>query len=197
MSLSHRRPGKLDAMTQAFWRRWHRWIGFVGGVFLLFAAVTGVLVAFTEFFGEEEALREATRDLVSPVTTDGAAAAWQAQSALALATAAREAPGAPVDRVTVQFKGEQPTIDVYLGRPGGGEDRRLVIDARSGRLLRTDTYVDKPLLNRVHSGEFFGDGGLVFAMLWGLALAALSVSGFVIYFAMRRRNPTGWQKVFW
>jgi hypothetical protein len=31
----------------------------------------------TEFFGEEEALREATRDLVSPVKTDSPGASWQ------------------------------------------------------------------------------------------------------------------------
>jgi uncharacterized iron-regulated membrane protein len=184
-------------MTQAFWRRWHRWIGFVGAAFLLFAAVTGVLVAVSEFFGEAEALREATRDLVSPVTTSSADVSWQGPLALAMQTAAREAGGAPIDRVTLTFKGVPPTVDVFLGRPGGGEDRRLVIDAASGRLLRTDEYVDKPLLHRVHSGEYFGDGGLVFAMLWGTVLAFLAVSGLVIYVAMRRRNPTGLQKVFW
>lgn len=169
----------------------------MGAAFLIFAGLTGALVAFSEFFGEEEALREATRDLVSPVATTGDAAAWQGPLAAAMATAAREAPGAPVDRVVIGFKGDQPVVDVFLGKPGGGEDRRLVIDARSGQLLRTDGYVDKPLLTRIHSGEFFGDGGLVFAMLWGLVLVALSVSGLVIYFAMRRRNPVGLQKVFW
>ena len=56
----------------AFWRRWHRWIGWAATVFMLFAAFTGVGVAITEFFGEEEALREATRDLVSPVRTSNA-----------------------------------------------------------------------------------------------------------------------------
>ena len=49
-------------------RKWHRWIGFPASIFLLFAAVTGILLAVTEFFGEEEALRERTRELVSPVT---------------------------------------------------------------------------------------------------------------------------------
>ena len=34
-------------------------------------------------------------------------------------------------------------------------------------------------------------------MMWGLALAALSISGIVIYFTMRRRNASGLQKVFW
>ena len=44
-------------MNPAFWRKWHRWIAFPASAFLLFAAVTGVAVAVTEFFGEEEALR--------------------------------------------------------------------------------------------------------------------------------------------
>jgi uncharacterized iron-regulated membrane protein len=184
-------------MTQAFWRRWHRWVGFVGALFLIFAAVSGVLVAISEVFGEAEAIREATRDLVSPVTTASPQTSWQEPVLRALRTAAREAPGAPIDRLAVAFKGDQPIIDVFLGRPGGGEDRRLVIDASSGRLLRVEPYVDKPVLHRIHSGEFFGDGGLVFAMLWGTGLAFLGVSGLVIYFAMRRRNPTGLQKVFW
>jgi len=34
-------------------------------------------------------------------------------------------------------------------------------------------------------------------MFWGAGLAFLGVSGIIIYFAMRRRNPVGWQKVFW
>jgi uncharacterized iron-regulated membrane protein len=184
-------------MNPAFWRRWHRWIGAVATLFLLFASITGVLLAVTEFFGEAEALREATRHMVSPVRTSDAAPAWSDAVTRALATAASEAPGAPVDRVVVQFKGDRPTVDVYLGRPAGGEDRRLVMDAGSGALLRVDTYADKPLLNRIHSGEFFGDGGLVVAIVWGTALVALSLSGLAIYLSMRRRNRTGLQRVFW
>jgi uncharacterized iron-regulated membrane protein len=52
-------------LNVAFWRKQHRWIGFPAALFLLFAATTGILVAFTEFFGEAEALRERTRDLAS------------------------------------------------------------------------------------------------------------------------------------
>ena len=48
-------------MHTAWWRRWHRWIGFPAALILLFAAMTGFLVAATEFFSEAEALREATR----------------------------------------------------------------------------------------------------------------------------------------
>ncbi len=184
-------------MNPSFWRKWHRWIAFPASAFLLFASVTGVVVAMTEFFGEEEALREATRDIVSPVKTDSPGASWQEPIARALAAAARDAPGAPVDRVQIQFKGTPATVSVFLGKPGGGEDRRLVFDAASGALIKIDSYVDKPLVHRIHSGEAFGDGGLVFAMLWGTVLAFLTVSGFVIYLTMRRRNPVGIQKVFW
>jgi len=66
----------MKGLTIAFWRKWHRWIGFGAALFLLWAAGTGFLVAFTEFFGEEEALRERTRDLVSTVTLVSPNAAW-------------------------------------------------------------------------------------------------------------------------
>jgi uncharacterized iron-regulated membrane protein len=184
-------------MKQAWWRKWHRWAGFVASVFLLFVSVTGVILAMTEFFGEDEARREATRDLVSEVQTTSPAEAWNAPMDRVMATASREAPGAPIDKVVMQFKGDPLTIDVFLGKPTGGEDRRLVFDARTGALLRQETYADKPFLNRLHSGEAFGDGGLVLAMCWGAGLAFLAGSGLVIYVAMRRRNPVGLQKVFW
>jgi uncharacterized iron-regulated membrane protein len=184
-------------MNPAFWRKWHRWIAFPASLFLLFAAVTGVAVAITEFFGEEEALREATRDLVSPVKTDSPPARLQEPIARALAAAATAAPGAPIDRVQIQFKGTPATVSVFLGKPTGGEDRRLVFDGSSGALIKTESYVDKPLLHRIHSGEAFGDGGLVVAMAWGSVLAFLTVSGFIVYLTMRRRNPTGLQRVCW
>jgi len=184
-------------MTTAFWRRWHRWIGFPAALFLLFAAVTGFLVAFTEFFGAEEALREATRDLTSPISTSSPSTAWSESIARSVAAAQQRAPGAPIDKITVQFKGDIPTVSIYLGKPGGGEDRLLVFNAGSGQLIKEDAYADKPLLNRIHSGEWFGDGGLVFAMLWASALVALTISGLIIYWTMRRRNATGLQKVFW
>jgi uncharacterized iron-regulated membrane protein len=180
-----------------FLRRWHRWIGVPAAIFLLFASTTGILVAFTEFFGEEEALREATRDMVSPVTLDSPQSSWTDPIAAAFATAARQAGGAPVDKVVLQLKGPQPTVDIFLGKPGGGEDRRLVIDARTGELLKVASYVDKPFLYRLHSGEAFGDGGLVVAMFWGLALALMTVSGALIYLRMLRPNATGLRRYFW
>ena len=191
---------RIAGLGARFWRRWHRWICFPAALFLLFAATTGVLVAGTEFFGEEEALREAARDLVSPVTLStlrSAPGAWSGPFAKAFATAAARFGNAPVDKVTLEFKGEQPRLTIFTGKPAGGEDRKLVLDARTGALLSVESYADKPFLYRLHSGEAFGDGGLVVAMFWGLALVLLSLSGLVIYLLMRRRNPVGIQRVFW
>jgi uncharacterized iron-regulated membrane protein len=184
-------------LNVSFWRKWHRWIGFPAALFLLFASVTGAILAFTEFFGEEEALREATRDLVSPVTLASPSREWSEPLARAMATAAVAAGPAPIDKITMQFKGDRPTITVFTGKPTGGEDRQFIVDAKSGALLATTSYADKPFLNRLHSGEAFGDGGLVFAMLWAVALFVLTVTGLIIYFKIRPRAPAGIQKVFW
>ncbi len=186
-------------MTLAFWRKWHRWIGFPAALFLLFAATTGLLLAFTEFFGADEALREATRDLVSPVTVGSDPSGWQGPLARAFATAAATpgATGAPVDKVTIQYKGDNPTVTVFTGKPTGGEDRQFVFNAKTGALEKVESYADKPLLNRIHSGEAFGDGGLVVAMFWALSLAVLTATGLIIYLRMRRKNPKGIQRVFW
>jgi uncharacterized iron-regulated membrane protein len=184
-------------MNTAFWRRWHRWIGLPAAAFLLFASITGLLLAFTEFFGEDEALREARRDLVSPVTTASPDSLVSDAVARAMASARTTANLAPIDRIELQFKGDQPTVSVFTGKPTGGEDRKLVFDLKSGALLRNDEYVDKPVLNRLHSGEWFGDGGLVLAMLWALSLAVLTASGLYIYWTMRGPNPTGLKKIFW
>jgi uncharacterized iron-regulated membrane protein len=185
------------ATNLVFWRKWHRWIGFPATIFLLFAATTGFLVAFTEFFGEDEALREATRDLVSPVTVASPAAQWSEPIARALATTATRSANAPIDKIEVQFKGQNPTVTLFTGKPTGGEDRKLVFDARTGLLLKDETYADKPFLYRLHSGEAFGDGGLVVAMVWALTLIVMTTTGLIIYLKLRRPGAVGLKKVFW
>lgn len=184
-------------MAPRTWRILHRWLGAVAALFLLFAGATGSMVAASEFFGEDEAERERLRDVVSGVATDAPASAWTEPLLRALATVAQRAPGAPVDRVVLKPKGDRPTIEISTGRRGGGEDRRYVLDARNGALLGEESYVDKPLLWRLHSGEFFGDGGLVAAMVWGLALVVLTITGVVVYWHMRRPGAIGWRRLFW
>src|SRR5262249_4180496 len=143
------------------------------------------------------ALREATRDLISPVTLASPAAAWSEPIARAFATAATRTAGAPVDKIEIQFKGQQPTITLFTGKATGGEDKKLLFASRMGGLLSEETYADKPFLYRLHSGEAFGDGGLVVAMMWGLTLLVLTITGLIIYLKMRRPGQVGIKKVFW
>ena len=184
-------------MNGPFWRKWHRWIGFPAVLFLLFAATTGILVAGTEFFGEEEALREATRDLVSPITLASPSESWSEPLRRALATASSRVGNAPVDKITMEFKGDHSHVTIFTGKPTGGEDKKVVVDAHTGALVAVEAYADKPFLYRLHSGEAFGDGGLVLAMVWGLTLIVLTITGLIIYLQMRRRGLTGIRRVFW
>ncbi len=97
----------------------------------------------------------------------------------------------------MQLKGPKPTVTIFTGKPTGGEDRKFVFDGRTGALLSEEAYADKPFLYRLHSGEAFGDGGLVVAMLWGLTLIVLTLTGLIIYLKLRRPGLTGIRKVFW
>src|SRR5262245_29736496 len=180
-----------------FFRRWHRWIGITAALLLIFAGATGATVAFTEFFGPEEKLREATRKLASPVTVASPEATWAEPLAHALATVGTQAPNQPIDKITIEFKGEHPRVMVFTGKTGGGEDRKFTLEEKTGALVSVDKYADKPFLYRLHSGEAFGDGGLVVAMMWGLALVLAGSSGIYIYFTMRQQNRTGLRRVFW
>ena len=188
-------------MNVVFFRKWHRWISVPAALFLLFASITGMIVAFTEFFGADETKREALREVISPVTAQSSSQVWSGPLAKAFATVQAQAPGAPIDKITIEFKGDKPTVTVFTGKPTGGEDQRYVVQAMTGALLKVDTYVDKPFLTRLHSGEWFGDGGLVLAMFWGLALALLTLSGFFMYWHMHkrmdRRHIKGLRRFFW
>jgi uncharacterized iron-regulated membrane protein len=184
-------------MSQSGWRKWHRWIAFAATPFVLFAAITGVIAGSVEMLSEDEEAREKARERESNVKLPPDSAVWSEPIAKAFAGATERAKGAPIDRVALDFKTDPPSATIYLGKPGGGEDKKLVFNAISGEFLREEVYVDKPFLVRLHSGEAFGDWGQVLGVLWGIALLAIIISGTVIYFAMRRSGRKGLGRLFW
>jgi uncharacterized iron-regulated membrane protein len=184
-------------MSQLWWRKWHRWVGFAATPFLLFAAITGVFAGAVEIFSEDEEAREKARERVSEVKIPASNESWSDPIAKAFSSATKRAEGAPIDRVTLDFKTEPPTVIIYLGKPTGGEDKKLVFNAVTGEFVREEQYIDKPFLVRLHSGEAFGDWGQVLGLMWGLSLIAIIVSGIVIYLNMRRSGRKGLGRLFW
>ena len=178
-------------------RKWHRWIGLPAAVFFLLSGFTGIWLECERFFGEEEALREKLRDLVSTVSAKTPPAEFAAQLAAAQAAVAAKVGDQPLDKITWQLKGDAPTLTYYLGGTKTQKPRKLLLNAKTSALIREDDYDDDSLILKLHSGEFFGDGGMVLGMGWGLALMALSVTGLVIYWKMRPKDATGLRKVFW
>ena len=116
----------------------------------------------------------------------------------ARAAAAARAGAQPLDKMIWQLKGDAPTITFFFGSQGQQAGRRIAVHARTGEVLGVEDYTEDSLILRLHSGEAFGDGGMVLGMVWGTLLFALTVTGIIIYFRMKPRTPrSGIRKVFW
>jgi hypothetical protein len=179
-------------------RKIHRWLGVPAALFLLLASFTGVWLECVRFFGAEETERERIRDLTSGITAQSVGAEFGASFDKARAAAAAQAGSQPLDKMVWQLKGDAPTITFFFGPQGEQAGRRIAVHAHKGEVLGVEDYAEDSLILRLHSGEAFGDGGMVLGMVWGTLLFALTVTGIIIYFRMKPRTPrTGIRKVFW
>ena len=179
-------------------RKIHRWLGVPAALFLLLASFTGVWLECVRFFGAEETAREGIRDLTSGITAQSVGAAFGESFDKARAAAAAQAGSQPLDKMVWQLKGDAPTITFFFGPQGQQVGRRIAVHAHTGEVLGVEDYAEDSLILRLHSGEAFGDGGMVLGMVWGTLLFALTVTGIIIYFRMKPRTPrTGIRKVFW
>jgi hypothetical protein len=115
-------------------------------------------------------------------------------------------PGVPIRALRLRFFAGMPQGVVITGEAVA---RQLVFNVRTGGLARLyepgypDT--DMPLgweigqlVKRIHRGDAFGMTGRAMALLAGLSLLYLSVSGAVLYIdAWRRRRQGGRSGLFW
>ena len=179
-------------------RKIHRWLGVPAAIFLLLASFTGVWLECVHFFGAEEAERERIRDLVSPVTAQSIGAEFGGAFDKARAAAASQAAEQPLDKIVWQFKGDAPTITFFFGPQRQHLGKRIVVHAHTGEILGVEDYTEESFILRLHSGEAFGDGGMVLGMFCGVSLFVLTVTGILIYFRMKPKTPrTGLRKYFW
>ena len=189
-------PG--NAKPKLNMRKLHRWLGLPVAVFLVLTSITGVWLECVKFFGAEEAERERIRDMVSPVTVQTVAGEFSVGFENARMAVAARAGAQPLDKVVWQLKGDVPAATFYFGPQGKLDGRRIAVNARTGVILSEEPYDEDSFILKLHSGEAFGDGGMVLGMFWGVALLLLTVSGMIIYFKMKPRKPqSGMRKVFW
>lgn len=177
-------------------RKWHRWIGLGAVVFLLSVGITGVILQFQQFFGADEAAREKLASLTSAYSVSSGLGDFVPKLAKAQASVALQAGDAKLDNVEMQLKGEHPT---FIFHTSGKANRKYVVNADTAAIEKSDDDERESFLLRLHTGEVFGDGGVVLGMFWGTALLVLCVTGLYLYWQMysARARVKGWKKIFW
>ena len=179
-------------MTLQFWRKWHRWIGFPASLFLLFASCTchpGLHRVLWRRRGPCEATRPRQ-------PCDAGLAAERLVRSAARADHCIGVSGRPPS--TRSPCSSRATSRRSRSSQATGRRRRQAIRGRlkTGALIRTDAYVDKPFLNRLHSGEAFGDAVRLRDVLGACAVRP-DGDGADHLPQARPRTTVGIQKVFW
>ena len=181
-------------------RKIHRWLGIIAIIFFLSVSVTGVVLQYQAIFGEEEIAHEAMSALQSPVTTAQSFVVDTAAFARARGAVAARYPNVPVASVDWQIKGAKPAFIFHLDGP---EPVKVMVATATGAIISAQPD-GEDWIKRLHTGEIIGDGGKVLGLLWGLALVAMSVTGFIVYLKMvkarktgSKGKATGWRRYFW
>ena len=177
-------------------RKWHRWIALPFAVVLLSVAITGVILQFQQFFGEDEAQREKLAGMTSAYSLDTTGTDIAAKFDRARFAAQAKIGSAKLDAVEIQLKGEHPMVTFHVV---GASARKLIVNADTGAIERDEPEVRESFILRLHTGEVFGDGGVVLGMFWGTALVVLVVTGAWLYWQIGwvRAKRHGWKKIFW
>lgn len=177
-------------------RKWHRWVSLPAALFLLSVAVTGVILQFQQFFGADEAQREKLAAQTSAYSLDTPGADIAARIDRARAAVQAKLGNGKLDAVEIQLKGEHPTVTFHVV---GASARKVVVNADTGTIEKDEPDVRESFILRLHTGEVFGDGGVVLGMVWGTALVVLTLTGIYLYWQMYRARAKvkGWKHIFW
>ena len=178
-------------------RQYHRWVSIFAAVFLLIVSVTGVILQVQKLTGDDA--DAADHAVIPPVAGGLTTAMPPAQYAVLLGrtleAARARAPNTPVTSISIKMEGS--VMQGLVALPGD-PPRQLVVDARSGRVLSDEHAEHDSLIMRIHSGAILGEPGVVLGILWGSALAVLSVTGGWVYVDMyRRRRKAAKRGLFW
>ncbi|MDE2026982.1 MAG: PepSY domain-containing protein [Candidatus Omnitrophica bacterium] len=177
-----------------FLRKLHRWIGIGAAIFLLSVSITGVILQIQRLSNEKEHEEEMQPKEASVYTLDNNLNEFFSKLSITQSNIKAKIGQAKLDRVELKLKGEEPTLTVYTA---GQDPKKITADA-DGNIEKIEDAKESFIL-RLHSGEVFGDAGVVLGIFWGLALVFLTITGFTIYWKMGKgiKEKRGWKKVFW
>jgi len=202
-------------------RTLHRWIMTVAAAFLLYMAVSGLLLQGDDLLAllhpgarsapELKSIKEfaAGPPYFSVLSNVDEAAPPLAEAALpqmlrsGFATAERLAGDAPITAVELRTVGTRHQAVVTFG--AAEQPQLAVIDADSGALIARGSALPPPeaesshdAIKFWHRGNVLGLTGVWLNLLTGLSLAILAFSGVYLYLDMHaRRRKLGTHGIFW
>jgi hypothetical protein len=202
-----RRKG-LFWQAGGWWRTLHRGVSTVSALFLAIITVSGIyLGANAVHVNVSKALHGGKREgLVADVSAPLAPGPLRAMLATTLGAVHRDDGAGPPRVLRLRMFAGMPQGVVITG---AAQARQIIYDARSGMPTRLTEqhYPDTDMMlgwhagqiaKRIHRGDIFGLTGRWIALLTGLSLAWLSLSGVVLYAEMwLRRRKTGRGELFW
>lgn len=171
-------------------RRWtraafylHLWLGVVATLALLSISITGVLLNHKRPLGlMPEVEHEGTAPLGASVSLDALAAA--ALAAVPPESRGAWTPGAPVDPAVIDRMDVRPRDGFVKVRFRDRANTEATVDLATARVLhvgpRSDVFLEK-----LHSGEIFGDGFILLSDAGALALVITLVTGYWLWLAPR------------
>lgn len=148
-------------------RKYHRWIGAPLGVFMAFIAITGVLLAIDDMTSHEPTQRRQF-----PANNVPQPGGLRAEGAF---------PAGP----------QQPMADALAGERVAGTSRGAAPDLPDPQRAKIHGW-----LEHLHRGAFAGWPGMIVALLCGVSLLVLSVTGLAVYVDMFRRRAKGSRRTF-
>lgn len=168
----------------------HLWLGVVGTVALMSIAITGVLLNHKRGLGlMPEVAHETDAPLGASQTLDQLAQA--AFAAVPADVRGEWAAGAPVDPARIDRMDVRPRDGFVKVRFRDTNNTEATVDLATGRVLHVGARNDV-FLEKLHSGEIFGDGFILLSDAGALVLAVTLVTGYWLWLAPRlSRRPDG------
>jgi hypothetical protein len=174
-------------------RRWHRWFGLPSAILLGFVALTGTLLHVDMIRlgqkppGSDHAIQTPPRKLPSDAELEAMVDA--------LTATARSETDFPVRSLQINLDATHVTLVAADGLAPGS--KQIKIDATTGkRIIEPPRPADFHIvLQDLHAGYTFSWGGRIVSLLCGIALLVLSVTGFQIWWDLRKRRKN--REFFW